>query len=78
MLEYILRSALATTPFGLSEPELLEIESGRCEEGSFTGDVMSIDLTWSAHGSQWCCTAQVTTDVGQVASFRLLFAPAAA
>lgn len=72
VVECVHRSALATAPTGAALT-LASLDSARFVGAVFPGDVLGIDITWTAVDGGWKCNALASTDRGVAAKVRLRY-----
>lgn len=77
VVECVHRSALATAPGGGARPgaglTLTSLDSARFVGAVFPGDLLGIDIKWTALDDGWKCEAQASTDRGVAAKVRLRY-----
>jgi 3-hydroxyacyl-[acyl-carrier-protein] dehydratase len=73
VVECVHRSALATAPAGTALT-LASLDSARFVGAVFGGDVLGIDIAWTALDDGWKCDAVASTDRGVAAKVRLRYA----
>ncbi len=72
VVECVHKSALATAPGGAALT-LAALDSARFLGAVFPGDVLGVDLTWTALDDGWKCAAVASTDRGVAAKVRLRY-----
>lgn len=72
VVECVHKSALATAPAGAALT-LAALDSARFVGAVFPGDVLGIDITWTALEDGWKCAALASTDRGVAAKVRLRY-----
>jgi 3-hydroxyacyl-[acyl-carrier-protein] dehydratase len=72
VVECVHKSALATAPAGAALT-LVALDSARFVGAVFPGDVLGIDLTWTALDDGWKCAALASTDRGVAAKVALRY-----
>lgn len=72
VVECVHKSALATAP-ARAALTLVALDSARFVGAVFPGDVLGIDITWTALDDGWKCVALASTDRGVAAKVRLRY-----
>ncbi|MCZ4123123.1 3-hydroxyacyl-ACP dehydratase FabZ family protein [Streptomyces sp. H39-S7] len=73
VVECVHRAALATAPQGESDLSLTVLDSARFVGAVFPGDVLAVDIKWTATDDGWKCVAQASGSRGVAANVRLRY-----